>query len=186
MRKLWPRPQSTLPNVDVSNEFHYAELDVSISADLLNLRKETVDSLAQYQARIASIAPQTVVESIRLNNEGLLNDVVIVNEELVFRFPKHEYGFRHLKDEANLLRFLQGHVSLEIPRPLYVGSDVLVYRIIRGETLRRDTIMRLPEDDQQTVADQLAQFLRELHSLPIHTADFEIPVADALMQYQGW
>jgi aminoglycoside 2''-phosphotransferase len=145
-----------------------------------------MDTLAQYEKRIGEISPQTAIRSIRLNSEGLLNDVVIVNEELVFRFPKHEYGFKHLKDEANILRLLQSRISLEIPRPAYVGPDVLVYTMIPGETLRRDVIMRLPEDDQQAVADQLAQFLKELHSLPIHQSDFEIPVADALMQYQGW
>jgi hypothetical protein len=34
----------------------------------------------------------------------LLNDAVIANGELIFRFPKHEYGFRHLKDEASARR----------------------------------------------------------------------------------
>lgn len=156
--------------------------------DLLSAREvRTMDALAQYRKRIDDIAPQTVIQSIRLNSEGLLNDGVIVNEELVFRFPKHEYAFRHLKDEVNILRMLQNRISLEIPRPAYLGSDVLVYRMVPGETLRRDMLMRMPEDDQQAIADQLARFLKELHNVPIREgAGFQIPIADALMQYQGW
>jgi aminoglycoside 2''-phosphotransferase len=48
-------------------------------------------------------------------------------------------------------------------------------------------LMRLPEDDQQAVADQLAQFFRELHGVPVdEVTDFVLPTADALMKYEGW
>jgi DNA-binding protein Fis len=41
--------------------------------------------------------------------------------------------------------------------------------------------MRLSEDDQQAVADQLAQFFKELHGVPVNEVlDFELPKADAL------
>ena len=140
-----------------------------------------------YEERIRKIAPEVVVNSIATNREGLLNDVVIINGELIFRFPKHEYGLRHLKDEARLLRLLQNYITLRIPSPLYETDDCLAYRMIPGETLRRDMLMRLSESDQQVIADQLAQFLKELHGIPINEiADFEVPLADALMKYEGW
>lgn len=140
-----------------------------------------------YEERIRKIAPEVVVNSIAINREGLLNDVVIINGELIFRFPKHEYGLRHLKDEARLLRLLQNYITLKIPSPLYETDDCLAYRMIPGETLRRDMLMRLSESDQQVIADQLAQFLKELHGIPINgIANFEVPQADALMKYEGW
>src|SRR5262249_31802597 len=56
-----------------------------------------------------------------------------------------------------------------------------------GETLRRDRLIRLAEDDQQAIADQLAQFFKELHGVPVNeVSDFEVPMADALMKYEGW
>jgi aminoglycoside 2''-phosphotransferase len=92
-----------------------------------------------------------------------------------------------LKDEARILRLLQNYITLEIPSPLYETDDCLAYRMISGETLRRDMLMKLPDSDQQAIADQLAQFLKELHGVPINeTADFEVPIADALMKYEGW
>jgi aminoglycoside 2''-phosphotransferase len=140
-----------------------------------------------YESRIRKIAPEITIESMSLNREGLMNDIVIVNGEVVFRFPKHEYSFKHLKNEAKLLRLLRDYISLEIPLPLYDSEDALAYRLIPGETLRRDMLMRLPEDDQQVIADQLAQFFKELHGVPIsEMSDFEIPMADALMKYEGW
>jgi aminoglycoside phosphotransferase (APT) family kinase protein len=47
-------------------------------------------------------------------------------------------------------------------------------------------LMRLPSSDQQATADQLTQFLKELHGVPTNEiVDFEMPVADALMKYEG-
>jgi aminoglycoside 2''-phosphotransferase len=146
-----------------------------------------MNELPTYEERIRQLAPEVTVSSTTVNRDGLLNDVVIVNGELIFRFPKHEYGFKHLKDEARILRLLQGYITLDIPSPLYETDDCLAYRMIPGETLRRDLLMRLPEADRQAVADQLAQFLKELHGLPVEEiTDFEMPMADALMKYEGW
>src|SRR5918911_1315672 len=146
-----------------------------------------MNELETYKSRIRKLAPEITIKSMSLNREGLMNDIVIINDEVVFRFPKHEYSFKHLKNEAKLLRLLRNYISLEIPLPLYESHDALAYRLIPGETLRRDMLMRLPEDDQQIIADQLAQFFKELHGIPISgISDFEIPVADALMKYEGW
>src|SRR4030095_12270960 len=140
-----------------------------------------------YEERMLNIAPEVVVNSIDSNREGLLNDVVIINGELIFRFPKHEYGFKHLQDEARVLRLLKNYLTLNIPSPLYETGDCLAYRMIPGETLRRDMLMKLSESDQQVIANQLAQFLKELHGVPISAiADFEVPLADALMKYEAW
>lgn len=146
-----------------------------------------MNELQSYESRIRKLAPEITIESMSLNREGLMNDIVIINDQLVFRFPKHEYSFKHLKTEAKLLRRLRSYISLEIPLPLYDSEDALAYRFIPGETLRRDMLMRLPEDEQQMIADQLAQFFKELHGVPISAiSDFEIPMADALMKYEGW
>lgn len=146
-----------------------------------------MNELEAYESRIRKLAPELRIESLSLNREGLMNDIVIVNGEIVFRFPKHEYSFKHLKTEAKLLRWLRNYISLEIPQPLYESADALAYRLIPGVTLRRDLLMRLPEDDQQALADQLAQFFKELHTVPVgEISDFEIPMADALMKYEGW
>jgi aminoglycoside 2''-phosphotransferase len=146
-----------------------------------------MNKLESYKKRICEICPELDVESISLNCEGLLNDVVIVNDELVFRFAKREFGFKDLIEEANVLRLLGKHITFRIPAPFYESHEILAYTLIPGEALRRDILVRLSEDDQQAVADQLAQFFKELHGVSINeVTDFEIPVADALMKYEGW
>jgi aminoglycoside 2''-phosphotransferase len=140
-----------------------------------------------YEKRIREICPELVIESVSLNREGLLNDVVIVNGELVFRFAKRDFGFKDPKEEANILHLLQKYITLPIPAPFYESQEVVAYRLIPGETLRRDMLLRLTEDNQQAIADQLAEFFKELHGISIREiSEFEMPMADALMNYDGW
>jgi aminoglycoside 2''-phosphotransferase len=85
------------------------------------------------------------------------------------------------------LRLLAPYITLPIPVPFHASADLLAYRMIPGEPLRRDMFRRLPEEDRQAVADQLAGFFRELHNIPINEIrDFHIPTADALMKREGW
>jgi len=140
-----------------------------------------------YERRIREICPQLTLKSVSLNKEGLLNDVVIVNDELVFRFAKREFGYKDPQEEANVLHFLKKYITLPVPNPFYQSADALAYPLIPGVTLRRDVLMRLSEVDQQAIADQLAQFFKELHSVPVNEAtDFKVLMADALMKYEGW
>jgi aminoglycoside 2''-phosphotransferase len=140
----------------------------------------------KYMTRIGEISPELVVKSVKLNDAGLMNDIVIVNGEFVYRFPKNEYAFKHLPAEARVLEFLKDKITLEIPKPFYAGDDALAYPLIPGETLRRDRLLKLGESEQQKIADQMAQFFKELHGIDPTLADFAIPPADALVKYEGW
>ena len=97
-----------------------------------------MSEVESYEKRIREICPGLVIEGVSLNQEGLLNDVVIVNGELVFRFAKHDFGFKDPKEEANVLRLLRKYITLPIPAPFYESHEILAYRLIPGETLRRD------------------------------------------------
>lgn len=146
-----------------------------------------MNQLGPYQKRINELFPELTIESISINQEGLLNDVVAVNGEFVFRFAKTDFGFKDPLAEANVLHFLRNYITLRIPEPFYESHELLAYRIIPGETLRRDVLVRLAESDQQAIADQLAQFFKELHGIPLSDASKrEIPMANALMKYEGW
>src|SRR5580765_8448164 len=126
-----------------------------------------MDDSADYSKRIRELFPEIAIDSIKVNRDGLLNDVVIVNSEFVFRFAKPGFGVKDLIEEARVLHFLKNHITLQIPDPFYESQDLLAYRLIEGQTLRRDILLRLAGTDQQAAADQLAQFLKELHSIPL-------------------
>ena len=97
-----------------------------------------MNQLGPYEERIRELFPELTIESISINREGLLNDVVVVNRELVFRFAKTGFGFKDPLEEAKVLHFLRKYITIQIPEPFYESAELLAYRLIPGETLRRD------------------------------------------------
>ena len=106
--------------------------------------------------------------------EGQNNDVLFVNDGLVFRFPRHQEAVDRLKTECAILTWVRPYItSVEVPAPLFtdlsplVGQAFLGYEIIEGE-------IGTPEDFKDTsntsLAFQLGTFLRELHSAPVEEA----------------
>src|SRR5688572_22705022 len=114
-----------------------------------------MSQLGPYESRIRELFPELKVESISINREGLVNDAVVVNHELVFRFAKTGFGNTDPLAEAKVLHFLRKYITIQIPEPFYESQELLAYRLIPGETLRRDQMVKLAESDQQAVADQL-------------------------------
>lgn len=123
-----------------------------------------------YRAAIARIAPGLVVRAIR-QTHGQFNDVVIAGEAWVFRFPRSAAAAATLQREVAILRALAGRLTLAIPAPTYASDDpslpYMGYPLLPGEPLRRDALATAPDADLERLARQLADFLGELHSLPV-------------------
>lgn len=123
-----------------------------------------------YRAVIAQIAPELAVRSVR-QEHGQFNDVVIANETWVFRFPRSQAAAATLQREVATLRALAGRLRLAIPAPVYASDAAALpymgYRLLPGEPLRRDELATASDADLERLARQLADFLSELHSLPV-------------------
>jgi aminoglycoside 2''-phosphotransferase len=141
------------------------------------------DRDSAYTERIHQLRPDLQIRSVELNTEGLLNDVVIVNRELVFRFAKDDRAKAALESEAKLLQFLGGRVSLLIPQPVLLGDDVLVYPLIDGDALTRDALQAAIDKGRMLLAEQLGRFLAELHGVPLGP---EIPETLAPVSHEAW
>jgi len=109
--------------------------------------------------------PDLRISSLRAGDDGLINDVLIVNEELVFRFARDEAGCRALEREARLLAFVRPRVSLPVPEIVRQHQDCIVYRFIPGVPLDRRRLLALDASSRSAVLEQLGRFLHELHGL---------------------
>jgi aminoglycoside 2''-phosphotransferase len=126
---------------------------------------------AVYQQEIARAEPELALETVETNNEGLVNNVLIINGRRVFRFPKHDWAIDHLRHEANCLALARKHLEMTLPHWSVYESEQLrhpfaAYDWIPGEALTRHTLLRLPLADQQAIAQQLGTFLHQLHTVP--------------------
>ncbi len=150
------------------------------------------DLTERYLKSIQEDYPSLSIHDAELiSQRGQYNDILIVNQEIIFRFAKFEEGLETLQREVYLLELLQGKLSLAIPYPLYVskntrkiGKVFMGYRKIRGEPLWHARFQAIKNQLVLTkLAWQLASFLNELHSLPVKQLGLDLPVMD---QAQEW
>jgi aminoglycoside 2''-phosphotransferase len=117
--------------------------------------------------KIKEFFPKLEITSIRANTDGLINDVLIVNEELVFRFPRNrDWGKKLLRNELKIIELARKYVEISLPQFEYKSDDLAVYRYLKGDPLRREDILNLPENEQNKIARELAVFLKQFHEIP--------------------
>lgn len=122
---------------------------------------------------IQLVYPDLSIEDCYLNEIGQNNDVLIVNDTLVFRFPKYQNGITQLKREMEILQYINGIVSMAIPNPRYQSFEVLEpgkvftgYDLIDGVPLWKESLMGIQNVELvEELATQLVSFLIELHSI---------------------
>lgn len=115
-------------------------------------------------AILREICPQFDLQKCELNSEGLINAVLIVNNELVFRFARDDFGLKTIANENLLLNHLKGKLPIEVPDPIYKGEGEMVYKWIAGKPFSWLEVKKLSLNARQRVASQLGDFLMALHS----------------------
>jgi len=143
-------------------------------------------NLIEFSSRIHQIMPGLEIRELQLNQDGLINDVVIINNELVFRFAKTEKYAEYMDIELNILDLVRGRLGVEVPTPTYRGKGVAVYPFLSGEPFNREDILRANEVSQAKLAKQLGAFLHGLHSTDISNTGWEIPGTPAPVTRERW
>ncbi|MDN4633657.1 aminoglycoside phosphotransferase family protein [Sphingomonas sp. PsM26] len=110
--------------------------------------------------------PQLTIQTSRLDQSGGDHVLLIVNDELAFRFPRA--GMHDLRLEIEVLRQLRHRSSLQLPTYDYVDCDGRFggYRFIEGVALTTERFGALGVARQTKVLADAAQFLIALHDLP--------------------
>lgn len=123
--------------------------------------------------KIKQVYPNLLIEDFYPNEIGQNNDVLIINNFLVFRFPKYQKGILQLKRETEILEQIKNLVSIPIPEPIYRSFEELVpgkvftgYSLIEGVPLWKDSLEKIKSDElKKGIALQLVDFLIEIHSI---------------------
>ncbi len=144
---------------------------------------DNVDTLRQ---RVQAIMPELEIEQFEINQEGLINDVVIVNKKLVFRFAKTEKYAQILDDEMKILDIVRSRIGVDVPTPIYRSHGCVVYPFLAGHPFLRETLLGLEARNQVTIAEQLGAFLYGLHTTDISGLDWEIPPTLAPVTHDKW
>ena len=142
-----------------------------------------MDKQSAFIQAIRAVYPDIAIETIHFHQHGQFNDILIVNDESIFRFPKTAREATKLVNEIALLRSLQNRLTLPIPNPIYrsaetapIGQNFMGYRLLPGEPLWPGTLYAIKDEGLlQHIANQLATFLYQLHTTQVEELMVQLP-----------
>ncbi|QTM98875.1 phosphotransferase [Sediminibacillus dalangtanensis] len=124
---------------------------------------------------ISQHLPWLTIETTSFNYSGWDHDIIIINEELVFRFPQNQAVRRHTERETALLKAIEKtSPPLQVPNFQVIrdkqGRTIAVYYpLIKGEALTSPQHAALISN--QDNAKLLGEFLSKLHEIPAKQVD---------------
>ncbi len=119
------------------------------------------------QERIKEIFPDLEITSLEKNEDGVTNDLVVVNSQWVCRFPKEKKSaWESFERELKVLKLASDRMDIPAPKLEKKGADYLAYRYIDGEPLLQHKLKRYTEEEQDSIAEQFANILRPFHLAP--------------------
>ena len=139
-----------------------------------------------YLERIAAAYPKLTISTGVLYRAGQNNDLLLVNDELLFRFPKYADGVAALRREQAILEAVRPHLptatplyTFQAPNVAEVGRAFVGYRKLAGEALWPVRFAQI-EDDRaiDRLAVDLATFLQALHAIPPQAIDYPLKPAE--------
>ena len=145
-----------------------------------------MDRQANYLRCIQDALPDLNINSVAFIGTGQNSDVLVINDELIFRFPKYAHVIGELETEVAVLTAIHGQVPLDVPDPEFicvegraVGRAFVGYRMIPGEPLWRETLGVIHDEGTlEALAAQVAGFLQALHNVPANANLGALPVSD--------
>jgi len=146
-----------------------------------------MDLQTQYVNSIRQAVHDLDVRDVRqISGQNQFHDILIVNDQIVFRFPRSEDGIDILIREFALLKVLENRLPLPIPNPIYenlddaeVGEAFFAYRLLPGEPLTSQPFgPDFPEENFNRVVAQMADFIHVLHKVAPDSLGFDLPIRD--------
>jgi aminoglycoside 2''-phosphotransferase len=137
--------------------------------------------------RIREMNPDLVLSRVEVNPDGEVHDVVIVNRERVFRFPKSDWARASLQQEHDVLDLVREVVAMPVPLLDQLTDDYGSYPYLPGSPLQHDLVMAQPGQIQDRLAWQIGIFMRQLHAIPMRVLrQRRIPTSETVRNRDDW
>lgn len=122
----------------------------------------------KYVEYIKRHLPNVEINEIDFNfADGLCNDIVIANKEIVFRFAKYDWGKELLKNEVSVINVVKKHVDMRVMQLELIEDGIAKCDFIKGGPVFRNHVLKQESYTQDKIAEQIGIFLRQLHSIPL-------------------
>ena len=116
--------------------------------------------------KIKNNFPQISWEKYRILTHGFDHVVIILDEKIIFRFPKAKEYKSEFENETQLLNYLKKKVKVGIPEYTYISKNKSLagYKILSGRELTATRFRKLSVLEKEKLAKQIADFLTSLHT----------------------
>ena len=118
--------------------------------------------------------PNLCIKKLDPLGSGYNCDAFLVNDQYVFKFPKSEKANESLKNEVLALDYLNNKLPLPIPQIEFSSENneifpynIIGYKQIRGRILTAKMYQSFTENEKDSLAKNIAEFLRTLHAVDI-------------------
>jgi aminoglycoside 2''-phosphotransferase len=132
--------------------------------------------------------PDFFISSMKKIGEGDNSTAFLINENIIFRFPKSDEARRNMKKEVSALAIIDPHLTLPIPHFQYVSKqqNFVGHQIIHGKNLSAKFYDSLNENFQLKLQKSIAVFLNKLHHINLSSvADCNLDVMDYMEEYSA-
>ncbi|MCA9835823.1 MAG: phosphotransferase [Trueperaceae bacterium] len=142
---------------------------------------------AYYSETIQTFSPELDLSQAVFNQDGLVNDVVLIQDR-VFRFAKNEtWALELLEQELKILKLLQPCFTLKIPEPVRLTKTCISYAFLPGQAFSLSQYDKLSLRQRADLSKQYARALLELHGVPQERLLAEgIKASDAVRDRETW
>lgn len=123
---------------------------------------------------ITSQYPDYIIASITSLGSGYDSDAYLINNEYVFKFPKHELAARNLYKEAKVLLEIRDQLPIKVPAIIFTCEEentmkFVGYEKIEGTEITPEIFNTLDEEVKERLAKELAAFFKSLHGIKLQT-----------------
>jgi aminoglycoside 2''-phosphotransferase len=130
----------------------------------------TLQLPSNYWALIQKTFPKLETREVEINCEGMVNDVVIINHEHVFRFSRNPGDEEDLGYEVKAIDFIRLYLSLNLPKVDFCSEEMISYPFITGVSLTNHLVLRFSNSEMDSLAREFGRGMHELHHIPIKNA----------------
>ncbi|MDJ0753190.1 MAG: aminoglycoside phosphotransferase family protein [Ardenticatenaceae bacterium] len=115
--------------------------------------------------RVRPHFPNLNFDRTQVNEEGLAHQVLIVDQQRVFRFPMDDWARASLKQEVKVLEVLGHDFPVSLPAYDYIAEDVVSYPFLPGQAFTRHKWLACSPDEQRSLAGQVGEMLAVMHRI---------------------
>lgn len=122
---------------------------------------------------LASQNPEQTIDRVRPGHGSVVQldggdnrDVFVVDDHEAFRFAKDSGGIEVGRYEFEVLKLLQGRMSIDIPEPIELAEDgsYNVLSFLPGKVLSKYAVTELPLEKRRTLGIDIANVINELNT----------------------